>query len=285
MVLAALWTASKWAAPVAHAGGAGAGWLTRLDEAKKAAEASGRFLVVDLYADWCGWCKVLEREVFSSPRFKQYASKFVLLRVDVEDGGEGSMLQSRFEAYSLPTTLVLDPNLVLVGRVEGYAPVDAFLKSLESEIAAYGQLAARFEKEKGSSNLRVLEGLAGELFARTDGRRAASLYQRMIDAGKPSPALVPRIEYQLAESWRLAGDYGKARAALAAARRDADARKDSAMVEACDLLAARIAQASGDCQQAITALEAFLQQYPQSGFQDFARHNLRSLKQQGPSCS
>ena len=264
---------------------AGSGWLTSLAEARKAAAAGRRHLLVDLYADWCGWCKVLDREVFSSPKFKQRASKFVLLRVDVEDGGEGSMLQSRFEAYSLPTTLVLDHDLALVGRIEGYAPVDAFLAGLDAEISAHGELMARFEKEKASSDLRVLQALAGELYNRSDGRRAAAVYQRMLDGAKPSPVFVPRIEYQIADSWRLAGEVEKARVALEAARRDAAARKDAEIIEASDLLAARIAQASGDCLQAIAALEAFLKQYPKSEFQAFARHNLRSLKQQGPSCS
>ena len=34
-------------------------------------------------SDWCGWCIMLDKEIFSKPEFKEYASKnLVLLELD-----------------------------------------------------------------------------------------------------------------------------------------------------------------------------------------------------------
>ena len=103
------------------------GWHESVATARQAALESGNLILVDLYAEWCGWCRRLEKDVFDHPDFAAYAKKFVKLRVDVEDGGDGTELQSRYHANSLPTTLVLTPKFVLVDMVQGYAPREDFV--------------------------------------------------------------------------------------------------------------------------------------------------------------
>ena len=70
---------------------------------------------------------MLEREVFPQPEFALLAREAVLLRVDVEDGGAGSELAARYDAYSLPTMLLLEPSGALAGKVAGYAPAREYV--------------------------------------------------------------------------------------------------------------------------------------------------------------
>src|SRR5256885_3444923 len=60
------------------------GWLTSLEQAQKEAQAKNRLLLMDFTgSDWCGWCIMLDKEVFSKSEFKEYASKnLVLLELD-----------------------------------------------------------------------------------------------------------------------------------------------------------------------------------------------------------
>ncbi len=254
------------------------GWMSSLEEAKKSASVSGKPILVDLYADWCGWCKRLEHQVYATPRFKEYASRFVLLRVDVEDRGEGSRLQQRFEAYSLPTTLIVDADLVSVGKVEGFLPVASYIESLEGELARYRELMSRFEKQKGSSDVGTVQALATELHERGDGKRSAALWTRLLDTGKVNPASLGQFHYRLADAWRLAGDLGKAQAAISKAQLEAAERKDVRLAEASDLMAFRITQELGECKRALEAIQAFLKQYPASEYRTFARQSLRDLQ-------
>ena len=51
------------------------GWLDDLAAARARAKSESKPILVDLWADWCTWCKRLERDVFSTPVFQQFAEK------------------------------------------------------------------------------------------------------------------------------------------------------------------------------------------------------------------
>jgi thiol:disulfide interchange protein DsbD len=44
---------------------------------------SGRPLLVDVYADWCISCKLIEREVFGNPEIQAQLRDFTLIRFDM----------------------------------------------------------------------------------------------------------------------------------------------------------------------------------------------------------
>ena len=47
------------------------GWLTDYEKAQKEAQAKNKLLLMDFTgSDWCGWCIMLDKEVFSKPEFK-----------------------------------------------------------------------------------------------------------------------------------------------------------------------------------------------------------------------
>ncbi len=261
-------------------------WLRQLAEARQQARAQGKLIFVDLYADWCGWCKRLEAQVFSTPKFQELAaSRFVLLRLDVEDGGEGERLQASFDASSLPTALLLDPDLGLAGRIDGFLPLDAYVQQVEGQLEQREAFLARYERLRTSSDPGVLKRLAEELHDHRDGHRAAAVLDRLIETAKPKAGELGRLQYTLADSLRLSGELARAAEVNAAARIAAAERGDRHLVEACDFLAFRIAQDRGDCRTAMTTLESFVKSYPASVNSAYARRALRTLQQSGAACS
>jgi len=263
------------------AGAAGTGrWLTSVDEALTSAAKENRFVLVDLYAEWCGWCKVLEKDVFSSPELKAWAADFVLLRVDVDDGAGGSALQARFGAFSLPTTIVMDKHRVQVASVAGYARTAEFLSKLETEMATHRALVEYFEKmrAKPTDDPAHLQKLAEELHARGDGRRAVVVYEllrRHVEPGTPRAAW---LAYRVADAYRLAALYDDALQATARARRLAEAAHAAVVGENVDILSYQIAEESGDCRGAINSLEHFLKVHPKSSHRSRARQTLDALR-------
>jgi thioredoxin-related protein len=262
--------------PLAAAPPALEGWLDDVATARARAEREGKPILVDLWADWCVWCKRLEQDVFSTPEFRDYARRFVLLRVDTEDGADGARLMEDFEVESLPTTMLVTPDLVEIGELRGYLPTERFLQSLELETAMHATLLRAFEDHRaGRAGTEVaaetVQTLADELHARRDGPRAAALYRELVERGDESPEVSAWNRYYLADSLRLGRSWEAAREAASAARAAALAAEDAVLVERIDLLAYLVARDAASCAEARQALDRFVVEHPDGAYSDVAR--------------
>ena len=260
-------------------------WLGSVDQAVSEARRTEKLILVDLYAEWCGWCKRLEQDVFSTATFHEFAEDYVLLRVDTEDGGEGTRLQEKYEAYSLPTTLVIDKDGVMIASIPGYSPAPRYIASIETKVAAFDELVEGFERYGQSSDPRILGILADEFHQRSDGTRAATLYRRLLTTGGLPPAKLNLIRYQLADALRLARQYDEAWEEIEGARASLDSAKDNPLLERFELLAAQVLIDRGDCSRAQSELETFLDQHPSSDLRRVARQTLTTLREEGYRCS
>ena len=127
---------------LAPSGLARAGGLTwsRWDAGLKEASSGNRFVLVDVYTDWCGWCRRMEADVYARPEVREYLSRrFVTVKLDAESDAPAtyrtrryseSSLASRFGVSGYPTTIFLKPNGDHLVNVPGYVPADRFLQLL-----------------------------------------------------------------------------------------------------------------------------------------------------------
>ena len=98
-------------------------WFTDLNEAKKAARASGRKIFVDFMATWCGPCKLLDKNVFTTQKFKNLGGKMVFLRIDV-DAQEN--IASAYKIEAMPTQMLLNQDGEVLSSTVGYGGLEAF---------------------------------------------------------------------------------------------------------------------------------------------------------------
>jgi thioredoxin-related protein len=107
------------------------------DEGLREAAASRRPVLVDVYTDWCGWCKRMDRDVYSQDAIRDYLSqRYVIIKLNAESKDteryEGRSftsrsLAARFRVTGYPTTLFLRPNGEHLVNVPGYVPPPRFL--------------------------------------------------------------------------------------------------------------------------------------------------------------
>lgn len=88
------------------------------ETASAIAEETGRPLLIDLYADWCGPCHTLEEEYFPHESVQPMLSNFVLLRLNVDVEPGRSMAQD-YRANAIPTVVVAEADGTEIDRIVG----------------------------------------------------------------------------------------------------------------------------------------------------------------------
>lgn len=115
-------------------------WLT-FPQALELNKKEPRKWIIDVYTDWCGWCKVMDRTTFKDTAVAGIISKyFYAVKFNAEtkdtfyvgdkvfintskDGERGAHQMASAllnNKLSYPTTVYLDENLGMLGPVPGY---------------------------------------------------------------------------------------------------------------------------------------------------------------------
>ncbi len=97
------------------------------DEALKLAKAENKLIFLDLYATWCGPCKMLDKNTFPDKAVGDFYNKnFINIHLDGEKG-EGLMLARQYQIKGYPTLLFIDSNGKAVLHTAGYRGPEDFL--------------------------------------------------------------------------------------------------------------------------------------------------------------
>jgi protein disulfide-isomerase len=118
-------------------------WLHDWNKAQEEAKANHKLLFLNFTgSDWCGWCIKLDKDVFSQPKFKDYAhDNLVLVELDfprrksqpTEERKQNMELAQQYDVLGFPTIVVLNSNGQKVWKFDGYFPggPEAFIEQLQ----------------------------------------------------------------------------------------------------------------------------------------------------------
>ena len=122
-------------------------WETSYDTALEKAKKDKKLVMVDVYTDWCGWCKKLDRDTYSDKTVQETLVKnFVTVKINPEKSKKNGELARQFGTRGYPHIVFLDDSGKKFGEVSGYQPAGQFQKSLDALLAARVPANAKTER-------------------------------------------------------------------------------------------------------------------------------------------
>jgi thioredoxin-related protein len=103
---------------------------TNFSENLQSAKAEGKYLFVDAYTDWCGWCKVMDKETFSDSVVGQFMdTRFVSTKINMEEGF-GIDLAMKYRVSSYPHYLIFSDDGALLAKLGGFMKPEPFIDAI-----------------------------------------------------------------------------------------------------------------------------------------------------------
>ena len=100
------------------------------DEGIATGYSEGKRIYINFHADWCVYCKVMEKETFQNPAVISYLNKFFIsIKVDTE---KETKISYKYGVRGLPDSWFLFKNGDRIGHAPGYIKPDKFMKILKS---------------------------------------------------------------------------------------------------------------------------------------------------------
>ncbi len=102
-------------------------WFS-FEEGLKKAKEENKLVLVDIYAQWCHWCNVIENTTYRDKRVIKVIKKyFIPVRVDAEKRPD---INKRYNQGGLPTTVILYPDGSIIWGYSRYISPDRMMKLL-----------------------------------------------------------------------------------------------------------------------------------------------------------
>jgi len=103
-------------------------WQPTYEKALEESKTQQKPLLVDFTAEWCGWCKKMDAEVYSTPEVSGLLKDFICVKVDIEKSPETALA---YQVQSIPRTIILNSNKEIITDQLGFSAASDFLELLK----------------------------------------------------------------------------------------------------------------------------------------------------------
>jgi thioredoxin-like negative regulator of GroEL len=154
-------------------------WERSFEEALRKAKATRKPILVDFWAEWCGWCHRLDRATYVDPAVARKSEEFVAVKVNTEGSRREIEVAVRYDVQSLPTIVFLSPAGRQVLRLNGYQGPGQFPRTMEQALDMARRLVPmEAALDKNPRDPEALAGLGQHLFEQEFYEESRELLER-----------------------------------------------------------------------------------------------------------
>lgn len=104
-------------------------WESSFESAMKKAKLQGKPVMIDFYTDWCHWCKVLDKDVYTDKGVVAESANWIAVKVNAEKRAD---IARAYGVTGYPTITFVEGNGKPIDVIPGFAQKDEFLNFMRT---------------------------------------------------------------------------------------------------------------------------------------------------------
>lgn len=125
-------------------------WEKDLATAIKKAKSKNLPIMIDIYTDWCSWCKELDKNTYANEKVIETAKKIVSVKLNPETSEEGEEIAKKYGVKGYPTILFINTDGFVLENVGGYVEGEKFVPYMKNAIEKLGKINALLSSKEPS---------------------------------------------------------------------------------------------------------------------------------------
>lgn len=108
-------------------------WTHDYDEALKKAKTEKKLVMIDIYTDWCGWCKKLDKDVYTDKMVQEKLAKgFICVKINPEKNSKNKKVAKDMGVHGYPYIGFFDADGKKINEIGGYVPAKKFAEIVDN---------------------------------------------------------------------------------------------------------------------------------------------------------
>ncbi len=125
-------------------------WEKDLATAIKKAKSKNLPIMIDIYTDWCIWCKELDKNTYANEKVIETAKKIVSVKLNPETSKEGEEIAKKYGVKGYPTILFINADGFALENVGGYVEGEKFVPYMKNAIEKLSKVNALLSSKEPS---------------------------------------------------------------------------------------------------------------------------------------
>ncbi len=124
-------------------------WLKNMDAALQQAGKADKLVLVNFYANWCGFCRRMDQTTFTDKTVIQKMNAFVSVKINTD---LEKKIAEEYAVNGLPTTVILDSKGRIISGSEGYMRSNDLIEMMDSTVKTVTDLKQNLKELESDPN-------------------------------------------------------------------------------------------------------------------------------------